>query len=575
MTTTTPSPLAVWRDIAATVDDVARGAWNFASSGVATIAPWRLPAVVTAVARHPAPHLGTVVALHAAAHPDRGALVDARGTWTWKDLDRTARHCAEALYGLGARPGGRIAFVLPNCREAIVLVVAAARLGCAPVPVNPRFSVDELAHLFATQRPDVIVVDRGDGAALREAVSDVAVIERGDEWDAMLRSAAPVALPRRPGAGAASLVIHTSGTTGRPKGAERDLTQSDPVSLAGFLARMPIASRDTVLLPAPLFHALGLVGAALTIGFGARLVLQERFDPADACRLIVRHRVTAFVAVPVMLRRMLDAVDATPSLAPPGAFDALRWALVSGSALPPSLEARARDVFGPVVRNLYGSTEAGYVSIAVPDDAVARPGTVGRPLPGVHVRIVGDDGTEVPRGELGEIIVTSGSVFAGYTASGQEGAAGDAAGDAAAGVVGRHDGDTFHIGDMGWLDADGYLFVADRADDMVVTGGENVYPAEVERVLEAVDGVADCAVVGVADDEYGHVLVAYVVARAGSALDEAAVRQVVRSRIANFKVPKHVWFVDELPYNATGKVLRRQLRVDAAARRGADGPEET
>lgn len=526
------------------VDDVVRGLTWLACSGIGRFPPSRIVGILDAL-RSVSPGLGILFSVHAASRPDEIAVVDSRGSITFDELNTRVNRLANSLDADGCTGGGRVAFMLPNCREALEVFGAAAKLGMAPVPINTRFHAEEVAHLLSTQEAQAIVVD----PEYRDRVEgfEGIVIVRGDDYEGRLALADPDDPPRA--SKSAKAVIHTSGTTGHPKGAERDMTRGGAISAVSFFARVPVASADVVVIPAPLFHALGLGGTLFAFIFGAQIVFQERFDPVEFCELIEANEATAGVVVPVMLRRI---VDCDRSGVNPGALTALRWMLVSGSALQPSLEQQSRGVFGPVVRNLYGSTEAGWVAIATPEDSELHPGTVGRPVTGVTVEILADDGTVLPPGEAGEISVRSKTVFSGYTE------------DTESDTEGR-DALRYDLGDLGYLTDDGYLFVLDRKDDMVVTGGENVYPAEVERVLCADPDVEEASVLGIADDQYGKILVAFVVA-GPSDLTAEDVDARLRAHIANYKVPKHIWLVDALPYNATGKVLRRTLAEDARER---------
>lgn len=532
--------------------EILGGAVRLAANGPQWLPPWRLPWALWATAFRK-PGVESLFALHAAVRPDDVAIIDDNGSCTYADLDNCGNRLANAFSG--ALPNGRLAFLLPNCREAIYVLAAAAKIDASPVPINTRFQREELLYILECQGADAIVVD----GALRDRVEGFPgkIVTRGDDLDSLLAASSPQR-PRpleREDQDEARLVIHTSGTTGRPKGAERNMTDGGIESMLAFFGRVPVRPDDVIIDPSPLFHALGVAGVALCLAFGATLVLMERFDPLRTLELIQKHRVTAGILVPVMLRRICALPAEERSRFD---LDRIRWILCSGAALPQHLERKSREVFGPVVRNMYGSTEAGWVSVATPRDSQTHPGTVGKPIPGVHVEIVDPaDGNVLPPGEVGEIVIRSRAVFAGYT-QGQE-AADQEADD-------RWRTEICRIGDLGWLDDDGYLFVADRVDDMVVTGGENVYPAEVERVLDDVAGIAESAVVGVDDEEYGKILVAFVVAGPNVSLESSAIKAACRERIANYKVPKHVWVIDALPYTATGKVLRRELRNEATAR---------
>jgi fatty-acyl-CoA synthase len=363
-----------------------------------------------------------------------------------------------------------------------------------------------------------------------------AVVTTGDGYEELIEVQPPVPLfpltiPRRH----ARIVIHTSGTTGTPKAAARSARSSGPAAIAGLLATVPLRRSDVVYLPAPLFHSFGLLTLSLGSALGATFVLPDRFDAKESLSLMAEHRVTAAAFVPVMMRRILDLPARQRRPEPQG----LRAVLASGSSIPPEMREEIRRFFGDVLYDLYGSTEGGWVAVATPSDIAADPRTAGRPVRGVEVAVFDEEGQRVPRGEHGVLHVRSGALFEGYQS-----------GESAS----ERDG-FLSMGDMGWLDDEGRLFVEGRADDMVVVGGENVYPAEVEEVISKVRGVDDVAVVGVPDRQYGHVLAAFVVGSASPrAIETAAERD-----LASFKVPRTIEVVDELPRTPTGKVLRREL----------------
>jgi len=265
-------------------------------------------------------------------------------------------------------------------------------------------------------------------------------------------------------------------------------------------------------------------------------VLPEKFDPEGSLELIEKHSATAASFVPVMIKRILSVDKDVRSRYD---LSSLRIVMASGSAMSPDLRRDAMELFGDVLYDLYGSTEIGWVTIATPDDMKHNPKTVGKPVPGTEIAIFSKEGDKVPEGEVGELFIKSNMLFEGYT-SGES--------------KDERDGYT-SIGDLGRLDADGYLFVEGRADDMVVIGGENVYPIEVEELIDGMDGVEESAVLGVTDDEYGEVLAAFVV---GSA-SEDQIRKTCKSELASYKVPKRVEKLDELPRTSTGKILKRKL----------------
>ena len=352
-----------------------------------------------------------------------------------------------------------------------------------------------------------------------------------------------VAPPRRP----SHPIILTSGTTGSPKGAHRaPPTGLDP--LVALLSMIPLRRRDTTLIAAPMFHAWGLSHLALGLLFGSTLVLRRQFDPVETLRLIEEEKVTVLALVPVMLQRIMELPDSTRR-----GFDtsSLRVIALSGSALPGTLAVRAMDAFGDVVYNLYGSTEVAWVSIATPADLRRAPATAGRPPPGTVVRLLDDDRRQVVPGERGRIFARNSLLFDGYTDGGSK--------EVVDGLM--------STGDVGHFDADGLLFVDGRDDDMIVSGGENVFPREVEDLLAEHPACEEVSVVGRPDDEFGQRLEAFVVLRPGCPVSEEELKAYVGSHLARYKVPRRVEFVDRLPRTTTGKVLTRDLggrRTDPA-----------
>jgi fatty-acyl-CoA synthase len=334
-------------------------------------------------------------------------------------------------------------------------------------------------------------------------------------------------------------IVLTSGTTGRPKGARRRATAS-ATTLSGLLA-IPLRTRDTVVIAAPLFHAWGLAHLGVALATSTTAVVHPRFDPEATLAAVAEHRAGGLVVVPVMLRRILDLGEATLRR-----YDtsSLRYIASSGSALGAGLVTAVLERFGPILYNVYGSTEVALATVATPADLGAAPATAGRVAIGSRVKVLDAAGAEVAAGTTGRIFVGSGGGFEGYTGGGAK--------EVVDGLLAT--------GDVGHFDASGLLFVEGREDEMIVSGGENVFPAEVEALLAAHPDIVDAAVVGVPDDRYGHVLAAYVVRRRGARLTEADVTAHVRDHLARFKVPKHVEFRRELPRTATGKLRRLDVQ---------------
>jgi len=484
-------------------------------------------------------------ALGAARHPNRPAVIDDAGVLTFAELEADSAAVAGALRsGYAVGPGRTVGVLCRNHRWFVLAALAASRLGANLVLLNTGSAAPQLGAVLDRERVDLLVADeefgeRIDAAGYRRRPRVWAWYDGAPPGDTLQAMAdAGAAAPARP-ARQGKVVIMTSGTTGTPKGAPR---QPDPLALLGstasMLTRVPVRSGEPMLVAPPAFHALGFGYLMVGLFVGAPVLLQRRFDPVETLDALHRHDAGSLIAVPVMLCRLLEV--------PPELRHRprrLRAVVCSGSALSPSLAAAFMDAFGDVLHNLYGSSEIAWASLATPSELRAAPGTVGRPPRGTTVRILDGEGRELPTGEVGRIFVGSGLAFEGYTG-----------GDTKETVDGL-----LATGDLGHFDQHGLLFVDGRGDDMIVSGGENVFPQEVEECLAAHPAVAEVAVVGVPDDQFGQRLAAYVVLRPRAAATVEDLEDHVRANLARFKVPREVHFRDTLPRNATGKVLRNQL----------------
>ena len=482
----------------------------------------------------------------AAISPDREAIVDEAGSLTFRDVDRRTNALARGLAEIGVEQDSAVGLLARNHRGFVEASVAAWKLGARTVYLNTSFAGPQLRSVVRREGVEVLIHDsefaKQVGPAQRRVQRLLAweegVVGRQRALEDLIEieDTSGLSAPRRAG----RAVILTSGTTGDPKGAQRSLATSIDPAVA-LLSKIPLRVEEPTLIAAPLFHAWGFAHLMVGMLLRSTLVLQRRFDPEQVLAAIERNGVTALVAVPVMLQRILELPARTRRK-----YDtsSLRVVAVSGSALTPGLAHRFMDEFGDVLYNLYGSTEVAWATIATPAELRVHPATAGRPPRGTVVRIYREDGTLADPGETGQIFVGNDLLFEGYTGGGSKE---------------TRDG-LMTTGDLGRFDADGLLFVDGRADDMIVSGGENVYPAEVEGVIERLPGVAECAVVGVDDAQFGQVLKAFVVKGRRARLTEEAVRSHVRDRLALYKVPKSVVFVKELPRNATGKVVKKKLR---------------
>jgi len=477
--------------------------------------------------RHWGQSMAALGAVAAVRYPDRAAVIDEDGTTTYRELDR---RCERIAAGLHAEhkivAGSKVAVLCRNHRGFLEATLAASRIGADVLFVNTEFAAPQLAGVLERHRPDLLVHDAEFAvpAGIPAVLSDLSELVASDADEAPK--------PEKPG----HITILTSGTTGTPKAAPRVPTALGLAGLtASALQRCGLRSGEPVMICPPLFHGLGLLTSMLALFLGSPLVLARKFDAAEALRRVDGHRVGVIVAVPVMLRRMLE-VDGQHDLR------SLRVVLSGASALGAPLASQFIERFGPVLCDAYGSSEVGIATIATSADLLAAPGTVGRACLGSSVRILDESGEPVPVGETGRIFVSSGLVFGGYSDGSNKT------------VVGRR----MSTGDMGHLDRAGRLFIDGREDDMIVSGGENVYPAEVEDCLASHPAVAEAAVVGVPDEDFGQRLVAYVVLRGEATPDELI--EHVRANLARYKTPREIVIVDELPRNATGKVLRTKLR---------------
>ncbi len=472
------------------------------------------------------------------------AIVDEdEGEVTYAQLLDRAESVARVLRDRGLGPGDRIGLLARNHVGAVAVMVGSSILGADLVLVNAGLAVAQLAAVGEEQRLAALVHDDEFGAALGRLPAAVLLIGETELATALAEgytaSHGDVLSPPERGG---RTVILTSGTTGTPKGAARR-TPSGIGPLVSILDRIPVRARDTVLISSPLFHTWGYAAFQLALAMRATMVLQRRFVPAAARAALIRHECDAMFAVPVMLQRMLE-LPPDPGGPMRGSLPRLQVVATSGSAYPRGLATRFMDEYGEVLYNLYGSTEVSWVCIATPADLRRDPDTAGTPPLDTVVKILDDDGHEVAPGQVGRVFCGNEFTFDGYTS-----------GESSEAVDGM-----LATGDLGHA-SDGLFFVDGRADDMIVSGGENVYPIEVEGLLHEHPAVRDVAVCGIPDLEFGQRLAVFVVLNEGQRLTASEVKAYVRANRARHVVPREVLFVDELPRNATGKILVRELRA--------------
>lgn len=498
-----------------------------------------------------------LLAASAIRYPDRAALIDDSGQLTYRQLQERAEAIAAAVYALAPSPPRSLGIVCRNHRGFTEAMLAGAQLGAELVFINTELTPQQLRAILQRHQPDVLVFDDEYTQAVEDAqyqgLRVVAWRDTADDGQTTLDSLADQQHPkpppvRRP----VKLTLLTSGTTGLAKGVPRAIKPRQLVLMCvTAMATVRLRSKDRVFVAPPFFHGFGLAALLGPLALGGTAVCRRRFDAKQTMEDIARERVTVLMAVPVMLQRIL----AQPGLDRQAARQLPLRMIVTGAApISSSTVSGVLDTFGPVLVNGYGSTEAGVVAIASPKDLAAAPNTIGHTALGVSVRILREDRQQVSSGETGMIFVRGGLEYEGYTPDKETR-------PTAKEVVDGH----VNTGDMGHFDAEGRLYIDGRSDDMIVSGGENVFPGEVEDRLTAYPGVADAVVIGVPDDEYGQVMHAFVVAAVGApAPSEDTLKAYVREGLERYKVPKRFIVLDEIPRNASGKVLRGKLNSPGA-----------
>ncbi len=486
----------------------------------------------------------TGIATAAIHYPQETALIDERGALSFEQLHRRSNALAHAFEGMGIGPGDGIGVMCRNHRGFIETTLAAAKIGAGALYLNTMFAGPQLVEVTRREQPKALVYDE-EFAELLDGVDES--VQRVVGWsegeseaptlDTLIASAGDSDL--KPPPDKPRFVILTSGTTGTPKGAQRS-SPDGLGAIAALLDKIPYRSRETMVVAAPLFHSWGFFHFVMSLPTASTLVLRRRFDPEQTLRAVQENRAQVLAVVPVMLQRILQLPEQTLA-----SYDlsSLRIVSLSGSTLPGELATEWMDRFGDNIYNLYGSTEVAYATVATPADLRAAPGTAGRPPRGTVVRLYDEHGEEVPRGEVGRIFVGNEMSFEGYTGGGGK--------DAIDGLLSS--------GDVGHIDAEGRLFIDGRDDEMIVSGGENVFPREVEDLLAAHEAVVEVALIGVEDEEFGQRLKAFVVLAEGADASEEELKAHVKAHLAGYKAPREVEFMDELPRNATGKILKKDL----------------
>ncbi|MDF2583042.1 MAG: acyl-CoA synthetase [Mycobacterium sp.] len=491
---------------------------------------------------------------------DRVGLIDELGALTWREIDQRADALAAGLQALtdseqhpdvaaGAAPPV-LGIMARNHRGFVEALIAANRIGADVLLLNTSFAGPALAEVWEREsagRTGAVIYDEEFTPTVDRALAEAPEVARIVAWTDTAQTGFTVAQliaeragqqPRR-AKEKSKVILLTSGTTGTPKGAKH--SGGGPEVLKAILDRTPWHTEEPVVIAAPMFHAWGFSQLAFAASMACTIITRRKFDPEATLALVDTHRATGLCVVPVMFDRIVELPDEIRNRY---SGRTLRFAAASGSRMRPDVVTKFMDQFGDVIYNNYNATEAGMIATATPTDLRAAPDTAGKPAEGTEIRILDPDLRVLPPGETGTIYVRNSTQFDGYT-SGR--------------TKDFHDG-FMNSGDVGYLDVNGRLFVVGRDDEMIVSGGENVYPIEVEKTLVTHDAVAEAAVIGVDDEQFGQRLVAFVVLRGPhESVTVDVLKQYVRDNLANYKVPRDITILDELPRNSTGKILRSEL----------------
>ena len=473
--------------------------------------------------------------------PDAVAVIDDEGSATFDEVNRRSNALSRGLREAGVSPGDVVGVMCRNHRQFIETILACSKVGANTVLMNTMFAAPQLTEVARREQVSALLYDEEFANLLEELKGMPRFVVYGSGEDPSIEdvilshaddNVEPPNIESR-------FTMLTSGTTGTPKGAKRG-SPKGMLPIASMLSRLPLRAGERTMIVAPLFHSWGLGQFQLGLILGTTYVLTRRFDPEATLRAVAEHQCSSLAVVPIMMQRMLALPDDVKRKYD---LSSLRITAASGSALPGHLASEWMDAFGDNLYNFYGSTEVAMASVATPEDMRAAPGTAGKPPLGTVVKILDNQGEPLPTGQTGRIFVANAISFEGYTSGDDK----------------ERLGSMVSSGDVGHFDEDGRLFIDGRDDDMIVSGGENVFPREVEDLIAEHEQVEEAAVIGVSDPDWGQRLKAFVVLKPGPSLSQEEVKAHVKQGLASYKVPRDVVFLDTLPRNATGKVLKREL----------------
>jgi long-chain acyl-CoA synthetase len=500
-------------------------------------------------------NLADSLARTAAAHPDRVAIRLGEDTLSYRDLDDASARVAGLLATRSIGAGDSVGIMLPNVPQFAAVYFGVLRAGGVVVPMNPLLKAREVAYYLGDSGAPVIFAWSASSAeaelGAKEAKAAAIVVDPATFGDVLATATPAPQVVDRAGDDTA-VVLYTSGTTGRPKGAE--LTHANLIKNAEVFGRdlLQIGPDDVIFGGLPLFHSFGQTCTLNTaVAAGASLTVLPRFDPAQALRMLADDHATVFAGVPTMYSALLQVPDR-------GDFDvsALRVCVSGGAAMPVEVLRQFEDAFGCIVLEGYGLSETSPVASFNHPGRERKPGSIGTPIRDVEMRVVDAAGNALPQGEVGEIAIRGHNIMKGYWHKP----------DATADAISA-DG-WFRTGDVGRVDEDGYYYIVDRKKDLIIRGGYNVYPREIEEVLYEHPAVAEAAVIGLPDAELGEEIGAAVVVKPGLSVTADGLRAFVKAQVAAYKYPRRVWFVEALPKGPTGKILKREITVpDAEATR--------
>jgi fatty-acyl-CoA synthase len=502
-----------------------------------------------------------LIHMHALSDPLRPALVSGDVRLNYGELQARVYQLTHGLRALGIGPGQRIAAFLFNGHEQLELGAALQVLGGQSVQIGYRLKAQEVAYILENSQARAMLFHAELAPVVEEALALVkngnltrerciaSTVVGGDapgfeSYETLLARGDANNPAHVPGGGYGGIMVYTSGTTGKAKGASRDFRKMGLGPVIDFMSRFPIRRDERHLVVSPLYHSLGQAIASMVQFVGGCNVILRHFEPETVLQAIEHERITSLAVVPTMLTRLMSL---PPETLHKYDTSSLRWIMSGAAPLPTELARQVEDAFGPVLYNFYGATETGLVTIALPGEHTARPGTIGRLIAGNDVRLYDGEGRVVPDGQVGELYVRNPMLMDGY--HGNQKATQEASRD---GFI--------SVGDLAWRDPDGYFYIADRKNDMVISGGVNIYPWEIEQRLHEHPAVQEAAVVGIPDAEWGESLAAFVVLRGGQSATAEELQAWVKEALADYKRPRKVVFIDVLPRTQTGKILKRELK---------------